>query len=143
MENQTMTILNSLGITPDQLLQILLSLFVAILFTQSGIDKVMNWNGEKAFYKEHFSKTFLKNTIGLLMPVITLSELAAGILSSIGVIIILLSGNTEIAFLGMLMAVLSIIQLFFGQRVAKDYAGSATLVPYFLVTIAGLYVYLN
>ena len=137
-----MEILQTLDLTPALLLRSLLSLFVAILFIQSGLDKVVNWKGEKAFYQEHFSKTFLRSTVGLLMPTITLAELAAGFLSGIGLLAYWFTGNPSVAFLGMLVAALSITMLFFGQRVAKDYAGAATLVPYFLLTIAGLYVYL-
>ena len=76
------------------------------------------------------------------MPVITISELLAGALSAIGLIVILINGNKDLAILGMFFACLSIIQLFFGQRIAKDYAGSATLVPYFFLAVAGLYFYL-
>jgi hypothetical protein len=30
--------------------------------------------------------------------------------------------------------------LFFGQRVSKDYAGAAVLVPYFLLALSGIYL---
>jgi hypothetical protein len=30
--------------------------------------------------------------------------------------------------------------LFFGQRVSKDYAGAAALVPYFLLALSGIYL---
>ncbi|MBX2873424.1 MAG: DoxX family protein [Saprospiraceae bacterium] len=137
------TILDNLGISADLLLRSLSSLFVAILFIQSGVDKVVNWKGEKEFYTSHFKKSILKGTVPLLMPVITISELAAGFLSSIGLIIYVAGGSPNLAFLGMLLANLSIIQLFFGQRVAKDFAGAASLVPYFLITVVGLYFYLS
>jgi len=115
---------------------------VAILFLQSGIDKVINWSGEKGFYESHFKNTFLKNTVGLLMPIITLSELLAGFVTLGGLVMFLLNGDTEVAKWGMLLASISIIQLFFGQRVAKDFAGAATLVPYFFLTVVGLYLFL-
>lgn len=137
------TILDNLGISADLLLRSLSSLFVAILFIQSGVDKVVNWKGEKEFYTSHFKKSILKGTVPLLMPVITISELAAGFLSGIGLIIYVAGGSPNLAFLGMLLANLSIIQLFFGQRVAKDFAGAASLVPYFLITVVGLYFYLS
>ena len=34
----------------------------------------------------------------------------------------------------------AIIALFFGQRIAKDYAGAAVLVPYFLLTLVAIYL---
>lgn len=78
----------------------------------------------------------------MLMPIITIFEVGAGFLSLIGIVVYLISRNTDIAILGMLLANLSLIQLFLGQRVAKDYGGAAVLVPYFLVTVVGLYLYL-
>jgi diacylglycerol kinase len=38
------------------------------------------------------------------------------------------------------VAALNLIMLFFGQRVAKDYGGAAILVPYFILTMVGLFV---
>lgn len=137
------TIMDNLGISADLLLRSLSSLFIAILFIQSGVDKVVNWKGEKEFYTSHFKKSILKGTVPILMPVITISELAAGFLSGIGLIMYVAGGSPNLAFLGMLLANLSIIQLFFGQRVAKDFAGAASLVPYFLLTVVGLYLYLS
>lgn len=137
------TILDNLGLSADLVLRSLCSLFIAILFIQSGVDKVVNWKGEKEFYTSHFKKSILNGTVPILMPVITISELAAGFLSGIGLIMYAAGGSPNLAFLGMLLANLSIIQLFFGQRVAKDFAGAASLVPYFLITVVGLYLYLS
>lgn len=134
--------LDGFGIESIMLMQLLFSLMISILFIQSGLDKIFNYKGEKDFYTSHFKKTILNGTVPILMPVITISELAAGFLSGIGVLVLLFTGNTTLAALGALMACLSIIQLFFGQRIAKDYAGAATLVPYFLLAAACLYFYL-
>lgn len=141
MENAVLQWLADLGLSTTNLLQLLFSLMISILFIQSGLDKVVNWKGEKAFYADHFKDTILGPAVPLLMPVITISELAAGFFSAIGILTLLLQGNTTMGLLGMLLAVLSIIQLFLGQRIAKDYAGAATLVPYFLLAAAGLYFY--
>ena len=142
MENAIIESLSHWGINGKALLQLLLTIFVAILFIQSGLDKVFNYKAEQSFYRQHFAKTFLKSTVGLLMPIITISELAAGLFCGVGVLALLFTGRPELGFIGMLLAALSIIQLFFGQRVAKDFAGAASLVPYFLLTIVGLWAYL-
>lgn len=142
MENTILQTLAEFGISKMGLLQILFALMISILFVQSGLDKVFNWKAEQDFYSSHFSKTILKGMAPVLMPVITIFELAAGFLTAIGLLIQLFTGQTELVFLGLLFAALSIIQLFLGQRIAKDFAGAASLVPYFLLTAAGLYVYL-
>lgn len=123
-------------------MRLLFSCFTAILFLQSGLDKVIHWKDEKSFYTEHFSKSFLRNLVPLLMPIITCTELAAGIMSAMGIVILLVGGTHTWGCWGMLLACLAILMLFLGQRIAKDYAGAATLVPYFLCSAAGFYFYI-
>jgi hypothetical protein len=53
---------------------------------------------------------------------------------------IILQRDSTLAFYGAIIAALSIIALFFGQRMAKDYPGAATLVPYFLLALSALYL---
>ena len=74
-----------------------------------------------------------------LLTVITILELAAGILSAIGCVAVMLVRDSRIAFYGALVSALAIIALFFGQRMAKDYAEAAVLVPYFLLTLVAIY----
>ncbi|RDB03021.1 DoxX family protein [Runella aurantiaca] len=117
--------------------------FNGILFTQSGLDKVFHYQGNLDYFKGHFKKSPLASTVGLLMPVITLLETSAGVTSLVGLLLLLLghdAGNS-VAATGMGLGGLSLVCLFFGQRVAQDYAGAATLVPYFLMTMAGFVLY--
>ena len=78
--------------------------------------------------------------VPLLVTIITLLELVAGILSGIGCVLILLGASSLLGFYGAVLSAISLIALFFGQRMAKDYAGAATLVPYFLLTLGAVYV---
>lgn len=129
--------------TSLEVMRLVFSAFMAILFIQSGLDKVFNYEGEKSFYQDHFKDSFLKNTVGLLMPTITAMELASGFLSGAGILLYIFAGDKSMACWGMLLSCASILMLFLGQRVAKDYAGASTLVGYFLATSAGLYLYLQ
>ncbi len=121
-------------------LQILPATFLAILFLQSGIDKVIDWRGNLGWLKDHFAKSPLGAVVPLMLAVITVLELAAGLLSAIGCVRIAISRGTEFAFYGAVIAALALIALFFGQRIAKDYAGAAVLVPYFLLTLVAIYL---
>ncbi|HSV62712.1 MAG TPA: hypothetical protein VLH83_05155, partial [Chthoniobacterales bacterium] len=67
-------------------------------------------------------------------------EIAAGALSAVGCLLILFRHDSTLAFYGALISALSLLALFFGQRMAKDYAGAAVLVPYFLLTLAAIYL---
>ena len=119
-------------------LQVLTSAFFAILFLQSGIDKVVDRKGNLEWLTGHFAKSPLAGLVPLLLGVITLMELAAGVLSAIGCVMILLRHDSTIAFYGAIAAGLALLALFFGQRMAKEYPGAAALVPYFLVVIAAI-----
>jgi uncharacterized membrane protein YkgB len=121
-------------------LQICVSAFLAILFLQSGIDKVVDRSGNLEWLKRHFVKSPLAGVVSLMLTVITILELSAGALSAAGCILIILTRNSTLAFYGSLAAAISITALFFGQRVAKDYPGAAILIPYFLLTIAAVYL---
>ena len=54
--------------------------------------------------------------------------------------LLLLTRDSTVAYLGAVVSALNIVALFFGQRVAKDYAGAAVLVPYFLLAVAGIFI---
>jgi hypothetical protein len=106
---------------------------VAILFIQSGLDKVFDWAGNLGWLKGHFEKTFLGGMVPLLLATITVMEIATGLLSAAGIVYFLISGSLKIIFYAAALGALSLLALFFGQRIAKDYPGAATLVPYFIL----------
>ena len=122
------------------LLQIFGSAFLAILFLQSGIDKIIDHRGNLDWLKGHFSKSPLGGVVPILLTAITILEVAAGALSAIGCIMVILSRETTVAFYGAVISAVVIIALFFGQRMAKEYAGAAVLVPYFLLSLAAIYL---
>src|SRR5881398_2431953 len=122
------------------LLQILVSAFLAILFLQSGIDKIINRRGNLEWLKGHFAKSPLAGIVPALLTTITILEVAAGVLSAIGCVFIILSRDSTVAFYGAIVSAAAITALFFGQRMVKDYAGAAVLVPYFLLTLVAIYL---
>jgi diacylglycerol kinase len=122
------------------LMQIFTAAFLAILFLQSGIDKVVDRRGNLEWLRAHFAKSPLVGIVPVLLSAITILELAAGILSAIGCLAVILLRDTTAAFYGAVLSAVAIIALFFGQRMAKDYAGAAVLVPYFLLTLVAIYL---
>src|SRR4029077_5696583 len=110
------------------LTQIFGSAFLAILFLQSGIDKVIDHRGNLEWLKGHFAKSPLAGVVAVLLTAITLVEVAAGGFVAIGCITLMFSRETTIAFYGAVSSAVALIALFFGQRMAKDYAGAAVLV---------------
>src|SRR3954453_20224570 len=95
------------------------ALLVAILFIQSGLDKVFDWKGNIGWLTGHFSKTFLAEMVPMMVATITILELATGLPSAAGILYFLATGSTIVIFFAALVGALSIVGLFFGQRVAK------------------------
>ena len=116
------------------------ALLVAILFIQSGLDKVLDWRGNLEWLTGHFSKTFLRGMVAPMLATITLMELATGFLSAAGIVYFLVANSTVLIFYAAILGALSIVALFFGQRVAKDYAGAAVLIPYFILLLVLIYL---
>jgi hypothetical protein len=122
------------------LMQIFASAFLAILFLQSGLDKVVDRRGNLEWLKGHFGKSPLAGIVPALLICITILEVAAGALSAVGCVLVILLKDSTIAFYGAIVSALAITALFFGQRIAKDYAGAAVLIPYFLLTLVAIYL---
>lgn len=122
------------------LMQILASAFLAILFVQSGIDKIVDRRGNLEWLKGHFAKSPLAGTVPALLTAITILEVAAGALSTVGCVFVILLRDSTVAFYGAAISAVAVLALFFGQRMAKDYAGAAVLVPYFLLMLVAMYL---
>tara|TARA_B100000586_G_C20063961_1_gene407594 strand:- start:550 stop:993 length:444 start_codon:yes stop_codon:yes gene_type:complete len=120
-----------------------ISLFIGIIMAQSGLDKIFNWEGELDFMTEKFSKTIIANfsTFGLIQ--VTILETLSGLLSLLGSIMVLFYDDESYGIMGLILAAVSLCVLMAGQRISKDYEGSAVLVPYFLLTMIGLFMYSN
>ena len=93
-------------------LQILISAFFAILFLQSGIDKVVDRRGNLEWLTGHFAKSPLARAVPLLLSAITLMELAAGGLSGVGCALILFRHDPTIAFYGAIASGVSLFSPF-------------------------------
>ncbi len=121
------------------LVKMLVPAFMTILFLQSGFDKVFNYKSNLDYFTDHFKNSPLSKTVGLLMPTITILEVCAGIVSAIGTVS-LVFGSEIWAFAGVMLSGLSLLSLFFGQRIAKDYAGAGALTGYFILVVVGLLI---
>lgn len=116
------------------------ALFTAILFIQSGLDKLFDWKGNLEWLTGHFSKTFLAGMVPMMVATITLMELTTGLVAAAGIVTFLISGSVKVIFYSSVLGAASITSLFFGQRIARDYPGAAVLVPYFILTLITMYL---
>lgn len=118
---------------------LLILLFLAVTFIQSGYDKVMDWKGNVEWLKGHFAETFLRKAVPQALFIILLLELASGILCSVGAIELFINGERTFGFYGAVFSCIALILLLFGQRIAKDYDGAKTIAIYFIPAVMAVY----
>ena len=119
------------------------SFFFSILFLQSGLDKMLNFDGNLVYFKDHFKNTFFKNQVKLLLIFITILEVLTGGLSALSFMSNLnmaLDFNSQFNnfYISQIFVLMTLICLFFGQRIAQDYAGAVNLAIYFFIALLGL-----
>ena len=120
------------------LIQSLIAIFISIALIQSGIDKINDRKGNLDWLIDHFSNTIFNNYVPFLLSILTVIELLSGIILITGALFNLLYSNFNILIIGFLLSSVNFIFLFLGQRIAKDYAGAAVIVNYFILNILGL-----
>ncbi len=118
---------------------ILILIFLAVTFIQSGYDKVTDWSNNVAWLREHFSKTLLRHNVPVALLIILALELVAGIMCVVGVIELIRNGGRTFGFYGAVFSCIALILLLFGQRIAKDYDGARTICIYFIPAVMAVY----
>ena len=103
-----------------------------LLFLQSSLDKIIDRKNNIAFFKSYFSNTLFRDITPYLLTIITIFELVGSATLIYGVYYAFKAKTTLWIFYGYVILALTIMFLS-GQRIAKDYEGSANLVPYFIL----------
>ena len=88
---------------PLLFLKIIISLFLAILFLQSGLDKVFDWKGNLDFHKEHFANSPLKHFSTANLAFVAFLEICCGALCLVGAAFVL-QGDKSYALMGAQLA---------------------------------------
>ncbi len=124
----------------NNITSILILIFLAITFLQSGYDKLFYWKDNVEWLKGHFANTPLKNQVPLALGNILVLELISGVLSVVGCIEILINNGKAFGSYGAVFSCITLLMLLFGQRLAKDYDGARTIVIYFIPAIMAVYL---
>jgi uncharacterized membrane protein YphA (DoxX/SURF4 family) len=120
---------------------IFILLFHAIVYTQSGVDKILNWKGNFDFTKETLTNKFPVNIVKLALFSVLILEFTGGIFSSIGVFYAF--NNPEFllfSVIGLVLCSTALLILLFGQRISQNYIDAKTITIYFIVSIIGLVI---
>ena len=122
-------------------LQCLMLLFPAVVFLQSGLDKVFNMEDNKTYINAVFARTFLKSISGILFYLLLIIELITGTLALAGIFMLASQGDETAGYYTFLLSVITLIGLLAGQRIARDYPGASGLTPYLILAFTGLYLF--
>ena len=123
---------------PMELCQIFIAIFLFIAFFQSGLDKVIDRKGNLDFLKAHFSDSPIIKIIPIMLLILTFLEIIGSLMLGYGVYYAFVNRSTLWIFYGFVVIAITIVILFAGQRIAKDYLGAADLVPYFILIMLGI-----
>ena len=123
---------------PQSAAQLIIGLFIAITFLQSGVDKVIDWKGNMSWLQGHFDNTFLASMVKPMLAFITLAELATGLLAVYGVVCLIFCDDSSCIYYALLTACGTLLMLLFGQRISKDYTGAQTVVVYLCACLIGM-----
>jgi len=112
--------------------------FFAITFLQSGLNKVFDSEGNLGFMREHFKNApLLASNATMLFWTLTLLEVLAGLFCALGIVTFSFVSGGFFARWGLRFSLLALLSLLFGQRLAQDYAGAATVATYFAIALLG------
>lgn len=112
--------------------------FFAVLFLQSGLDKVFDRAGNLEWMTPHFEKSPFRGKVPFFLTMLTLLETGTGLLAAVGLADRLFDLGWGLARYGLWLAGFTLVCLFAGQRLAKDYAGAASLAAYFAVALVAV-----
>ncbi len=116
--------------------------FFAIVFLQSGLNKVVDSEGNMAYMQESFAQApTLQGMMSSMFWALTALELAAGVFCGLGLVTFSFVSGGFLARWGIRFATLALLALIFGQRMAKDYGGAAVVAAYFAVALIGNLVF--
>jgi hypothetical protein len=124
----------------DAVARFLVTAFFAVVFIQSAIDKLVDREGNIAFFSAHFKNSPLPvAAVPRLFWMLTLLEGTAGVLCALGLLLgDFLGRGFGVSACGVSVAGVALLGLLAGQRIAKDYAGAAVVAAYFAVMLIGL-----
>tara|TARA_B100001287_G_scaffold22735_1_gene16618 strand:+ start:3585 stop:3983 length:399 start_codon:yes stop_codon:yes gene_type:complete len=113
--------------------------FHAIVFLQSGIDKIVNWKGNLEFITQTLSKVFSNPLIKIALLAVTVLETLGGLLSTLGIFLNIFNYDYLLyAQIGLSLCTSALLVLLIGQRISQNYEGAKTIAIYFVTSLIGL-----
>lgn len=124
----------------EHLAEIFILIMLAIVFLQSGIDKILDRKGNLSWLQGHFANSPLKNMVPFSLFTVTVFEIFSGLSAVVGAVSLIACEGTLFALISGILSTITFLMLFLGQRLAKDYPGAQTIVIYLIPTVFLLYL---
>lgn len=124
-------------ITVKMIPHFLIMTFFAITFLQSAVDKIIDWKGNLGFLTGHFKNSPVAKQVPILLGSLTLVEFLSGLFCVYAIIRMFVAPTLLPVVCALSMCGLNLLMLLIGQRLAKDYAGAATIGNYMLMVLLG------
>ncbi len=124
----------------EHLAEIFILIMLAIVFLQSGMDKILDKKGNLSWLQGHFANSPLKNMVPFSLFTVTVFEIISGLSAVVGAVSLITCEGTLFALISGILSAITFLMLFLGQRLAKDYAGAQTIVIYLIPTVLLLYL---
>jgi hypothetical protein len=118
---------------------LLILLLLSITFLQSSFDKVTQWQSNVTWLKGHFDKTFIGVFVPFALGIVLACELLSGVLCGIGIFELMINDGRFFGYYGALASSITLLILFLGQRIAKDYVGAGTICLYFIPAVLAVH----
>jgi len=129
-----------MNIFSKQSAEILLIIFFIITYFMSVLEKLEDWKGAIAYYKNHFKATILVKFIPLILVKIVIFEIVVLFLLGVGLYYLISESTLTIAIIGLELSAITLLMFLFGQRLVKDYPGAMNITVYFILNIIGIYL---
>lgn len=115
-------------------------LFLIITFWYSAFEKVIDFRGSVAYYKNYFNRIFISKWISPILILIIVAEIITTLLLCAGVYELWIVNQPIYGLYGIITGSSTLLCFLFGQRLVKDYEGARGIAIYFIICIVGFLV---
>lgn len=114
--------------------------FWSVTFIESAGSKIFDIQGNLDYFRGQFKNSVLAPIIDPCFYFILLLEITSGVLSLVSLVLLyfFLDHFFKFSVINMGVICFTILSLFSGQRIAKDYAGASGIVGYLIVCLISL-----
>lgn len=108
---------------------------LAITFAYSTYEKLIDFKGYLSKLQGQFYKNAIANYLEPILILILILEIVTTVLLVYGAYELITSGSTITLYFAGMSAVITLLMLLLGQRIAKDYQSSANISFYSFISI--------